>query len=198
MTWTRWLDPRQQAAWRAYLQMQSRLAAELNRRLQASHGLSLADYDVLVRLSEADHGRLRPFQLEQDLQWEQSRLAHQLTRMQRRGLLLREKCAEDGRGSFVVLTDAGRAAIERAAPAHVEAVRTVVFDGLSAADVAQLERLAATVLARLDAASAGRDTNAGSTPRGQRAEPRTAGAARLIRSAAAPSEPAPRGHGTPS
>lgn len=150
----RWLGPQEQRAWRAYLQMQSRLAAELNRRLQASCGLSLPDYDVLVRLSEAEHGRLRPFELELDLRWEQSRLAHQLTRMQRRGLVSRQKCTEDGRGAFVVLTDAGRAAIKRAAPAHVEAVRTLVFDGLDAEGTARLEQFTTAVLTRLDAANA--------------------------------------------
>ena len=108
---------------------------------------------MLVRLSEAEHGRLRPFELELDLQWEQSRLAHQLTRMQRRGLVTREKCNEDGRGSYVVLTAAGRDAIEQAAPAHVEAVRSLVFDGLDASSTAALERFATTVFARLDDAA---------------------------------------------
>lgn len=150
MARSRWLSPREQRAWRAYVQMQSQLSAELNRRLQATSGLSLPDYDVLVRLSEAEHGRLRPFELAQDLQWEQSRLAHQLTRMQRRGLLTRERCSEDGRGAFVALTDDGRATIEQAAPAHVEAVRALVFDGLDAGETAHLERFATTVLTRLD------------------------------------------------
>ena len=154
MAAARWLSAEEQRAWRAYLRMQSRLAAELNRRLQSTCGLSLADYDVLVRLSEADHGRLRPFELGHDLQWEQSRLSHQLTRMQRRGLVVRQECTEDRRGAFVALTDAGRGAIEQAAPAHVEAVRTLVFDGLAADQVAELESFATAVLTRLDAAAA--------------------------------------------
>jgi DNA-binding MarR family transcriptional regulator len=156
ITTTRWLSPSEQLAWRAYLRMQSSLAAELNRQLQSACGLSLSDYDVLVRLSEADHGRLRPFQLERDLQWEQSRLSHQLTRMQRRGLVTRKECDQDRRGSFVALTDAGRAAIEQAAPAHVDAVRRLVFDGLSADEVAQLERLSIHVLTELDSTAAAR------------------------------------------
>ena len=149
MAQAHWLSPGEQRAWRAHLQMQSRLAAELNRRLQATCGLSLADYDVLVHLSEAEQGRLRPFELQQRLQWEQSRLAHQLRRMQRRGLVDRERSTDDGRGSLVTLCDAGRDALRRAAPAHVEDVRALVFDGLSAADVTGMERLATRVLARL-------------------------------------------------
>lgn len=146
----RWLSTAEQRAWRAQLRMQSRLAAELNRRLQASCGLSLADYDVLVHLSEADQGRLRPYELQQRLQWEQSRLAHQVGRMRRRGLLDRERSTDDGRGSLVVLSEGGRDALRRAAPAHVEDVRALVFDGLSPADVTRMERFAAGVLARLE------------------------------------------------
>ncbi|MEW9533352.1 MarR family winged helix-turn-helix transcriptional regulator [Microbispora sp. NPDC049125] len=150
MTGPRWLDDDEQRAWRSYLRMQARLTARLNRQLQADSGLSLADYDVLVQLTDTPDGRLRPFELQRDLQWEQSRLSHHLTRMQRRGLVVREECADDGRGAFVVLTDAGRDAIVAAAPGHVETVRRLFFDGLDAEQVATLERLSARVLDRLD------------------------------------------------
>lgn len=70
----RWLDADEQRAWRAYLRMQGRLTARLNRQLQADSGLSLADYDVLVHLTDHEEGRLRPYELQRDLQWEQSRL----------------------------------------------------------------------------------------------------------------------------
>src|SRR3954449_3671739 len=124
-----WLTDDEQQAWRGLLQMTSRLDARLNRELQQTSGLSLADYDVLVLLSETPDGRLRMFQLIEDLQWEQSRLSHHIARMERRGLVVREECTTDRRGAFVVLTDAGRDAIERAAPGHVAAVRHLVFDG---------------------------------------------------------------------
>src|SRR4051812_13899364 len=80
-------------------------------------------------------GRLRMFELVDNLQWEQSRLSHHVARMQRRGLVAREECTSDKRGAFVVLTDAGRDAIEKAAPGHVDTVRRLVFDGLSAEQV---------------------------------------------------------------
>ncbi|WP_432865605.1 MarR family winged helix-turn-helix transcriptional regulator [Microbispora rosea] len=146
----RWLDADEQRAWRAYLRMQGRLTARLNRQLQADSGLSLADYDVLVHLTDREEGRLRPYELQRDLQWEQSRLSHQLTRMQRRGLVRREECVDDGRGAYVVITEEGRRAITAAAPGHVETVRRLFFDGLTREQVTALERLTADVLDRLD------------------------------------------------
>lgn len=147
---TRWLSAPEQHAWRGLLQMTTRLEAQLNRELQATSGLSLADYEVLVPLSEAPQGRRRVFQLASDLGWERSRLSHHLTRMQRRGLITREDCDADRRGAFVVLTDAGRSAIEEAAPAHVGTVRRLVFDGLSGEQVSSLQAVTESVLRRLD------------------------------------------------
>ena len=80
----RWLTDDEQRAWRGLIQMTSRLDARLNRELQQSSGLSLADYDVLVLLTEAADGRLRVFEIAEELHWEQSRLSHHLARMQRR------------------------------------------------------------------------------------------------------------------
>jgi DNA-binding MarR family transcriptional regulator len=146
---SQWLTDDEQRAWRGLVQMTSRLDARLNRELQQSSGVSLADYDVLVLLTEAPEGRLRMFELMEDLHWEQSRLSHHIARMQRRGLVAREECTTDRRGAFVVLTDAGRDAIEKAAPAHVDLVRRLVFDGLSAEKVATLESFVRRVLSRL-------------------------------------------------
>src|ERR1041384_6387150 len=113
---TDWLTDDEQRAWRAFLRVQGRLPAALHRQLQQDSGLSLPDYDVLVALTDAVDGRLRPFELQRALMWEQSRLSHHLNRMERRGLIGREPCDEDGRGAFIVLTDAGRGAITDAAP----------------------------------------------------------------------------------
>ena len=146
---TGWLSDDEQAAWRGLLEMTSRLNARLNRQLQECHGLSLADYDVLVPLSETAGGRLRVFEIADALAWEQSRLSHHLARMQRRGLVEREECADDRRGAFVVLTGAGRAAITAAAPGHAALVRELVFDGLSAGQVGTLAAISGEVLARL-------------------------------------------------
>ncbi|HEX9031169.1 MAG TPA: MarR family transcriptional regulator [Streptosporangiaceae bacterium] len=146
---TRWLSDDEQHAWRGLLRMTSHLQARLNHDLAGS-GLSLADYDVLVTLSETPGGRMRIFELGRQLAWEQSRLSHHLARMQRRELVRRENCASDRRGAFVVLADAGRIAIEQAAPAHVCSVRELIFDHLTPGQVAALDAITSQVLHRLD------------------------------------------------
>ena len=103
----KWLTDEEQRAWRAYMRAQTMLSVQLGRQLQADSGLSLPEYEVLVHLSEAPEGRLRPFQLGSDLGWEQSRMSHQLSRMARRGFVSREECPGDARGALVVLTAAG-------------------------------------------------------------------------------------------
>jgi len=148
---SRWLTEEEQRAWRGLLRMTSQLNARMNRQLLQDYGVSLADYDVLVVLSEAPEGRLRVFEVAGALAWEQSRVSHQLARMQRRGLIAREGCASDARGAFAVLTTAGRAAIERAAPAHVETVRQLVFDGLTHDQLIALTEITTGVLDRLAA-----------------------------------------------
>jgi DNA-binding MarR family transcriptional regulator len=146
----RWLDERQQRAWRAWLAMQTRLQAELNRQLQADSGMSLADFDVLVALTDRPGVPLRVFELAEAVQWEKSRLSHHLARMERRGLIERQDCEDDARGAFVALTPEGRRAIEQAAPPHVETVRSAMFDGLDADEVETLAHIAEVVLGRID------------------------------------------------
>jgi DNA-binding MarR family transcriptional regulator len=146
---TRWLTEDEQQAWRGLVQMTAQLNARMNRQLQDDFGISLTDYEVLVVLSEAAEGRLRVFELASTLAWEQSRVSHQLARMKRRGLIGRQECPSDARGAFVVLTETGRAAIERAAPAHVETVRQLVFDGLGHDQLAALTAVTEGVLDRL-------------------------------------------------
>ena len=103
-----------------------------------------------VQLSEAPGGKLRPFQLILALDWEQSRLSHLLTRMSRRRFVVRQDCAADRRGADVVLTAAGRAAIESAAPGHVAAVRRLVFDQMDSEQAAAFGRVFEAILAGLE------------------------------------------------
>ncbi|HYR15770.1 MAG TPA: MarR family winged helix-turn-helix transcriptional regulator, partial [Mycobacterium sp.] len=128
-----WLTEEQQQIWRGYLTMVSRLQTAMHRQLQQDCGLSLSDYDVLVALSERGPQRIN--ELGEVLGWEQSRLSHQLRRMRGRGLVQRHGSGDDRRGATVELTDGGRAALDTAAPGHVELVRSAVFDGLSAAQL---------------------------------------------------------------
>lgn len=131
-----WLTDEQQRIWRSYLRVETLLPARLNRQLQSSSGLSLAEYAVLVILSESPAERMRPFELGHVLTWEQSRLSHQLTRLEKRDFITREECPSDKRGAFIVLTPQGRAAIEAAAPGHVQAVLSLIFDQLTPAEAA--------------------------------------------------------------
>jgi DNA-binding MarR family transcriptional regulator len=150
----RWLEPHEQAAWRAYIEMNAKLSAHLNRQMQTDFGLSIADFSVMVQLSEHVDGRLRVLELARAMGWEKSRLSHQLTRMQQRGLIERSNCSEDRRGAWIVLTDHGRKTIEAAAPGHVQVVRTYLFDVLSADQVEALGAISRAVADRLDAACA--------------------------------------------
>jgi DNA-binding MarR family transcriptional regulator len=145
-----WLTDEQQQIWRSYLRVESLLPARLNRQLQSDSGLSLAEYAVLVTLSESAEGIMRPFELGNLLNWEQSRLSHQLMRMENRGLIRREQCPSDRRGALVVLTDTGRTTIEAAAPGHVDAVRRLVFDQLSPSQAAALGEACAKIVAALE------------------------------------------------
>ncbi len=161
-----WLTPEEHRAWRGFMSLHRELAARLNRQLQEDSLLSLADYEVLVPLSEAPDGRLRPYELAEGLQWEQSRLSHHLARMGKRGLVSREECTADGRGSFVVLTPTGRDAIETAAPAHVAMVRKLFFDALSPEQVSALESIASAGRAQLSGVAVELCDGGGSPPEG--------------------------------
>jgi DNA-binding MarR family transcriptional regulator len=147
----RWLSPEEQRLWRRWLRLNAQLNASLHREMQDDSGLSHPDFEVLVNLTDSPEGRVRVSDLACQMLWERSRLSHHVTRMERRGLVRRAGCMEDGRGAFIEITEQGRATIERAAPGHVEAVRRLVFDVLSDQDAAQLESLVDKLLARLDA-----------------------------------------------
>lgn len=144
----RWLRDDEERLWRRWLHLNALLAAELHRELQAD-GLSLPDFDVLVQLTDRPDGKVRLGGLASALSWDRSRVSHHVTRMERRGLVEREECADDGRGAFVVVTGEGRAAIEAAAPGHVRAVRRLVFDALDPDEARDLGQVVEKLLARL-------------------------------------------------
>jgi DNA-binding MarR family transcriptional regulator len=145
----RWLDGTEQRAWRGFLDVHARLAARLNRDLQRTSGLTLSDYDILVHLTDVPDGRLRAFELGDGLQWDKSRVSKQVARLAARDLVTKEECEADRRGAYVVITPAGRRAIETAAPAHVELVRQLVFDTLTAALVRTWAAIGEAILHRL-------------------------------------------------
>ena len=135
-----WLTDEQQQIWRGHLEMVSRLQTAMHRQLQQDCELSLSDYDVLVALSEREPQRINDPHPE-------SIGGRGL--MRGRGLVDRHGSGDDRRGATVELTDAGRAALAAAAPGHVELVRSVVFDGLTAAQLRALGSWIELVTSRL-------------------------------------------------
>jgi DNA-binding MarR family transcriptional regulator len=133
--------------------MAGKLHSAMHRQLQQDCELSLSDYDVLVALSE--QGPLRINELGELIGWEQSRLSHQLRRMRGRGLLERQGDDDDRRGATVALTEAGLAALQTAAPGHVDLVRSMVFDGLTEDEQQAFGIAVAAILERLRAARPG-------------------------------------------
>ncbi|MDT0268685.1 MarR family transcriptional regulator [Streptomyces sp. DSM 44915] len=146
----RWLTSEQKAAWDSFIRMQEKLIGRLSRRVQADSGMSAADYLVLAKLTETGRGRMRFMDLAKLLEWEKSRMSHQVARMVKRGLVAREECPEDGRGAFVVATPAGHRAIEEAAPTHVEHVRRLFINALTPEELDTLARISDRVLTHME------------------------------------------------
>ncbi|MFJ9865839.1 MarR family winged helix-turn-helix transcriptional regulator [Streptomyces sp. NPDC101165] len=146
----RWLSAEEQRAWRGFIRLQERLGGRLARLLQAESNMSAADFAVLVNLTDVPDGRQRFLDLARAVEWEKSRMSHHIARMEKRGLVVRQECPEDGRGAFVVITEAGRAAIEVAAPRHVAAVRALFLDHVTPAELRTLARIAERVVEKLD------------------------------------------------
>lgn len=142
----RWLDEREERAWRALQFMEMRLNARLASELAVVSDLSYADYTVLVALTDRAGDRMRIFELGAILGWEKSRVSHQIARMADRELVAKEKCGDDRRGAYVVATEAGRRAIEAAAPHHVATVRRLFVDRLTPAELDALAGVAEKVL----------------------------------------------------
>jgi DNA-binding MarR family transcriptional regulator len=143
-----WLSPREDRAWRAFMHAHHQLVLQLNRGLQKS-GLSGADYEILALLSSHDEDRMPAHELCNTLGWEKSRVSHQVRRMERDGLIRREPNPDDARSTMVRLLTAGRAAIEKAAPAHVADVRRHFIDLLTPAELDMLAALNERVLHHL-------------------------------------------------
>src|SRR3954447_3281906 len=138
---TRWLDADQQASWRAFVVGMTLLVDRLDADLQHDFGLSLTEYEILVRLSERPDRQMRMAQLADALAHSRSRVTHTVTRMQKAGLVMRSSSPEDGRGIVCGLTDEGYAVLSKAAHVHVTGVREHLVDLVTAEDFAALGRV---------------------------------------------------------
>jgi DNA-binding MarR family transcriptional regulator len=131
----KWLDSREDRAWRAFIHAHHQLLVLLNRLLLQDSGMTDADYKVLAVLSEHPTGRMSAQELCGVLQWEKSRLSHQLRRMEKQGLIVREPNPADARSVMVCLLPAGRGTIKDAAPQHVNNVRRHFIDLFTPAEL---------------------------------------------------------------
>ncbi|RKR91484.1 DNA-binding MarR family transcriptional regulator [Micromonospora pisi] len=138
---TQSLNSAQLACWRAYIESSQRLFNQLEDELRAASDLNLGDYQVLVLLSEAPGQRLRMGELAGRLVFSPSRLTYQISSMEKRGLVTRQPCPDDRRGSEAVLTAAGLLTLQRAAPQHAASVREHLMDDLSEAELGTLTRV---------------------------------------------------------
>jgi DNA-binding MarR family transcriptional regulator len=164
----RWLNEVEARAWRSLLTTNRLLFEQLGRDLNKAAGLSMADYEVLVRLSDTDDRRLRMSDLAAVTLSSKSRLSHQIARMEEAGWVRREACASDKRVAYAVLTEEGWDTLVATAPEHVESVRRHLFDRLTAEEVAQL----AGIMGKL-----GTELERGMQPEDGCAAPRGGGAA---------------------
>ncbi|PJJ72988.1 DNA-binding MarR family transcriptional regulator [Diaminobutyricimonas aerilata] len=132
------LDDREVRAWYAYMKVHLRLRYEMNRQLRADHGISLADYDVLVALVSDEHGTLTVSDLATRIGAERSRVSHHVQRMAGRDLLEMRPSSTDRRATDVVLTNAGRRLLADVSPSHIAFVRSVFLDTLTPGQLDQM------------------------------------------------------------
>lgn len=144
-----WLDKQEERAWRNFRRMFTLLEARLAGELTEQTGLSMSDYSVLTNLVDADEHRFRVNSLARHMTWSQSRLSHQIKRMESRGLVTKEEVVSDGRGAFVRLTRKGLKALATATPTHMTGVREHMIDLLTAEQITTLDDIAETVVNHL-------------------------------------------------
>lgn len=151
MAKVRWLDESEDRAWRGYRRMHTLLDLYITRDLARASGLSAADYDILTTVSEGPEAGWRAHELAARLLWSTSRLAHQVGRMESRGLVVRSGCDDDARGATVSLSEAGWKALRDAAPGHVRSVRRHLIDLLTPAEIESLAAISSKVVEHFSA-----------------------------------------------
>lgn len=150
-TETPWLDAEQQRIWRSFLGGTTVLMEQLDRDLRTNHGLSMPEYEILVRLSEAPDRAIRMSDLASALAHSRSRVTHTIARLEREGIVVRGQCVEDGRGVSAVLTDHGFSILEGAAHTHVRGVHAYLVENASDEEFDVLGRIMLRVATQLDA-----------------------------------------------
>jgi DNA-binding MarR family transcriptional regulator len=150
MSGTRWLSDEEQRVWREFSTATGMLRSHLEGQLQREANMPHAYYELLVALSEAPGRMLRMSELADTRGSSRSRLSHAVSRLEANGWVRRESCPTDKRGAWAVLTPAGFAALQAAAPGHVEAVRSSLFDPLTKEQVVVLGEISKAIRERLE------------------------------------------------
>jgi len=146
----RWLTPDERATWLSLVGVIVKLPAALDAQLQRDSGLSYFEYMVLAMLSEQPGRLMRMSELAGAINASLSRLSHIAKRLEGQGFITRQPDPADGRYTNAVLTDAGNAAVVAAAPGHVMAVRSLIFDALTADQLHGLREAGDRILAKVD------------------------------------------------
>src|SRR5215469_3414156 len=141
----RWLSAEEQHVWRTFLTAMQTMLSTVEAQLLRDSGIPHGYYEILVNLSEAPGRSLRMSQLAEASISSRSRLSHAVARLEERGWVERLDCPTDRRGQVARLTEAGFAALESAAPGHVEQVRQSLFDRLTDDQVTQLAGISAAI-----------------------------------------------------
>jgi DNA-binding MarR family transcriptional regulator len=134
------------ATWWEFTSAHERLSAHLNRSILREHGLSLSETSIIVKLRETQGSLVRINDLARDLQWERSRLSHQLTRMESRGLVVREHDPRDGRAALISLTPKGNRAADAAGPTYWTLVDRLFLSGISPEHLTTLTKILGHIL----------------------------------------------------
>lgn len=146
---TKWLSGDQQEVWRKYLRATARVNQYLDADLRR-FGLNLAEYEILVSLSEAEDRRMRMSELADAVHQSRSRLTHTVSRLEKDGHVVRTTCSADGRGVWAQLTDEGFQLLVDSAPHHVAAVRRILVDQVAPEDFEAMGRAMGAVLSVAD------------------------------------------------
>ena len=149
----RWLDEDERQAWLALAGVVTLLPTALDSQLMRDSGMSSFEYLVMAGLSEQPDRTLQLKQLSIFANGSLSRLSHVITRLEKRGWLVRRQDPSSGRIKLATLTDEGYRQVTKAAPAHVEEVRRLVFDALTPEQVHALTEIASAIGAVLGAPS---------------------------------------------
>ncbi|RWZ67748.1 MarR family transcriptional regulator [Labedella populi] len=143
------------AAWREYIEAADELKRAVSSAMQEQSGVSSGDYSVLLALSEADGHRLRSSALADEIGWERSRLSHHLGRMEKRGLVGRDRCGDDNRGAWIVLTTEGSRLFRTASAAHFRVIRRLFVDALDDDELEGVRTASATLRRHVRSADGG-------------------------------------------